>query len=86
MERRDAEDVIAAEGLRRYVQFGPPGPGADDKACIFERGSEWVTLMTDERAVVQDASVRAFATESEALEDVLDGARVLKNAREFRSR
>jgi hypothetical protein len=86
MERREADEIIAAEGLGRYVRLGPPDGGAADKVCLFARGAEWVTLMTDERAVVQEATVRTFATESDALEDLIDGARVLKSAREFRSR
>lgn len=86
MNRVEAEAIIADEGLGRYVRFGAPDGTAADKVCLFDEGGTWITLMTDERAVVQEPTVRTFASESEALDDLIDGLRVLKSAKEFRSR
>lgn len=86
MNRVEAEAIIADEGLGRYVRFGAPDGTAADKVCVFDEGGTWITLMTDERAVVQEPTVRTFASESDALDDLIDGLRVLKSAKEFRGR
>ena len=43
----------------------------------------WQTFMTDERAVVQQGTVRTSSSEPEALADFLDALRVLKHLAGF---
>lgn len=83
MDRHSVLDILNREGLEKYAHFGPPDGGASDKVCVFQDGDRWVTLITDERAVVQEGTIRAFASEADALVDMVDGLRVLKNYLEF---
>jgi hypothetical protein len=84
MNRVEAEAIIADEALGRFVRFGVPDGTAADKACLFDVDGAWITLMTDERAVVQERTVRRFAAESEALYDLIDALRVLQKAKGVR--
>lgn len=79
MNIEEAVAVIRGEGLGQYARFAPPDRGSANKVCLFGNAGQWTTLMTDERAVVQEGTVRSFMRESDALSDKLDGLRVLKS-------
>ena len=83
MDRTEAMEVLSREGLENYAHFGEPDSDAGDKVCLVQRGNRWVTMITDEDAVVYQSTIRGFPSESEALEDMIDGLRVVKNAQEL---
>lgn len=83
MDRNEAMQILSDEGLEKYAHFGEPDSGAADKVCLVQRGNRWVTMITDEDAVVYQSTIRGFASEGEALEDMIDGLRVVRNAQEL---
>ncbi|WP_336857463.1 hypothetical protein [Sinomonas albida] len=84
MNREEFDETIRREGLERYVRYGAPDSTGSDKVFLFKDGERWYTAMSDERAVVQPETVREFDSESEALDDMLDGLRVLKSEQKFK--
>lgn len=83
MDRDEALELFKREGLEEYAHFGEPDEGDADKVCLIQRGNRWVTMITDEDAVVYQSTIRGFASEGEALEDMIDGLRVVRNAQEL---
>ena len=83
MNRKEVDEVIRREGLEPYARFGTPDGTGPEKVFLFRDGERWYTAMSDERAVVQPETTREFDSESEALDDMLDGLRVLKSEQEF---
>jgi len=65
MSRDEANQIIRAEQLRKYVWFDMPG-NAVDSVAIYQDGDRWFVTNTDERAVT--GATRQFTNESEALE------------------
>lgn len=78
MDRTLADQAIESEELIQFAHFGPPDGGTANMVCLFEDRGSWWTCGTDERAVVQDGTVREFTSEAEALTDFIDGLRELK--------
>lgn len=64
MDLREAEEIIAAEGLEVYACFGVPR-NQPDVVAVFPAPDGWHVVNTDERAV--PGAERVLASESEAL-------------------
>ena len=79
MNAEQFEAALGRERLGRWIQRGRPTGVSADKVCIFQDGDHWVTVMTDERASVIATTFREFDSESAALDDALDGARMLRS-------
>lgn len=66
------------ERLSRWLHVGPPSGTSANKVCVFGGEGMWTVVITDERAGVIDASRREFDSESAAVEEALDSARMLR--------
>lgn len=83
MDNEQVKTIIEAEGLGRFAHFGPPDGGIANKVCVFSHNGKWITVSTDERAVVLQATIREFETEGLAFADFIDALRVIKNYLNF---
>lgn len=78
------EQIVEAERLGKYLHVGVPDGTTSNKVCVFQDGTGWVTVSTDERASIIDKTLRTFEDESEALEDALEALRFERDLIEYR--
>jgi hypothetical protein len=78
MDREEFERMREVEGLSRWVHIG--SATLPDRVCVFPAGKAWELVITDERAVPQQATRRTFSDEGAALEGALRAARMLAGA------
>ena len=83
IDNAQAKTIIDAEGLGGFAHFGPPDNGTVNKVCVFSHDGKWVTVSTDERAVVLQATIREYETEGLALTDFIDALRVIRSYQNF---
>lgn len=70
MDERKLERIIRAEALEAPILCGARRAGAD--SVVLERdGDTWTVYLSDERGAAYETTVRAFDSESDALEHVL---------------
>ncbi len=79
MDVEQFEVAVRTERLGRWIRRGRPAGVSANEVCVFPEDDRWVTVMTDERAAVVETTYREFDAESKALEDALDGARLLRS-------
>lgn len=84
MQIDEFHDIVDSERLRRFLNEGAPEGSTSSKVCVFKNGAQWVTLHTYERAAVITRTRRTFDTRAEALEDAVNGLRLLRDLEEFR--
>lgn len=73
MTRDEAHRIVEQEGLTRIVWFDDP-KNQVEMSGIGEDAAGWYTYVTNERAAIEALS--RWSSESEALEDLLDRARL----------
>ncbi|WP_111719445.1 hypothetical protein [Homoserinimonas sp. OAct 916] len=83
MDHETVLDLVKQEGLEKYARFGRPDAGSANKVCLFHDGARWVIVITDERAVVQERTIREFDSEPDALTYMVGALRVMKGYLEF---
>jgi len=76
--------IVDTERLGKYLHVGVPDGTTSNKVCVFQDGTRWVTVTTDERASIIDKTLRTFEDESEALEDALEALRFERDLIEYR--
>jgi len=79
------EQVVEAEHLRKYLHMGAPDGTTSNKVCVFQDGTRWVTVTTDERAAVIEKTLRTFEDKSDALEDAIEALRFERDLVEYRA-
>ncbi|CAH0203013.1 hypothetical protein [Microbacterium sp. Bi128] len=78
------DQIVETERLRKYLHMGVPDGTTSNKVCVFQDGTRWVTVTTDERASVIDKTLRTFEDELDALEDALEALRFERDLVEYR--
>jgi hypothetical protein len=74
----EVASVAREERISRWLHVGPPSGTSANKVCVFGGDGIWTVVITDERAGLIGTSRREFDSESAAVEEALDSARMLR--------
>ena len=77
MTIQEVNDIIKKDHLENYVKFDEEY-GGEKRAVICKRGNLWGTYYTSERGWPEDGTLRTFDNLSDALDDFISLARLMK--------
>lgn len=83
VDRATFDQTVQDERLKRWLHHGPPTGRNASQLCLWQADS-WMTVETDERAGRIEKTFRRFNDEATALDNALDGLRLMRDLSSYR--